>query len=249
MKKQHESSACLCVCVCVYQVLIPRQTGSQVDEQRLSRSLSQLDDTLDKLETMFLGRQPFLCGHDITLADLLAVCELMQVSRSILHPLQTPLSEHCPLIGSPSHSLWVVAGTSCSIVLSCSAGRAECRQRLASRLIEPTPSCTTSETATKLNYDIITVGPVLIADVELCLRSSLLSCSQPISCLHLLTPSSLFTRPLMLRFLITGFWLQWSFSFPLSHLTCCEGFLPASDCARHFEMPLVCVSAPQIKGI
>lgn len=87
LKNQHGNSAC----VYVSQVLIPRQTGSQVDEQRLSRSLSQLDDTLDKLETMFLGRQPFLCGHDITLADLLAVCELMQVSRSTLHLIPDPL--------------------------------------------------------------------------------------------------------------------------------------------------------------
>ncbi|XP_075881600.1 glutathione S-transferase theta-2 [Nelusetta ayraudi] len=64
--------------VFIQEVLIPRQTGSQVDEQRVSRSLSQLEETLDQLETMFLGRQPFLCGHDITLADLLAICELMQ---------------------------------------------------------------------------------------------------------------------------------------------------------------------------
>lgn len=60
-------------------MLIPTQTASQVDEVRLNRALSQLDDTLDKLESMFLGRKPFLCGDDITVADLLAVCELMQV--------------------------------------------------------------------------------------------------------------------------------------------------------------------------
>uniref|UniRef100_A0A7N9APK0 glutathione transferase n=1 Tax=Mastacembelus armatus TaxID=205130 RepID=A0A7N9APK0_9TELE len=47
-------------------------------QERLIRALSQLDDTLDKLETMFLRRQPFLCGDDVTVADLLAVCELMQ---------------------------------------------------------------------------------------------------------------------------------------------------------------------------
>lgn len=49
------------------------------------RAISQLDETLDKLETMFLRRQSFLCGHDVTLADLLAVCELMQVSLSDIH--------------------------------------------------------------------------------------------------------------------------------------------------------------------
>lgn len=63
-------------------MLLPAQTGSQVDEGRLVLALSQLADTLDKLESMFLRRQPFLCGDDITVADLLAVCELMQVRWS-----------------------------------------------------------------------------------------------------------------------------------------------------------------------
>lgn len=61
------------------QVLVPIQTSSQVDQAALDGALAQLDDTLDKLESMFLRRQPFLCGDDITVADLLAVCELMQV--------------------------------------------------------------------------------------------------------------------------------------------------------------------------
>ncbi|XP_041644573.1 glutathione S-transferase theta-2 [Cheilinus undulatus] len=64
--------------VFILEVLIPIQTGSPVDKERLNQALSQLDDTLDKLESMFLRRQPFLCGDDITLADLLAICELMQ---------------------------------------------------------------------------------------------------------------------------------------------------------------------------
>ncbi|XP_076010465.1 glutathione S-transferase theta-2 isoform X1 [Genypterus blacodes] len=64
--------------VFILEVLIPGQTGSPVDEVRLNRALSQLDDTLDKLESMFLRRQAFLCGDDVSVADLLAVCELMQ---------------------------------------------------------------------------------------------------------------------------------------------------------------------------
>ncbi|KAK1893352.1 Glutathione S-transferase theta-1 [Dissostichus eleginoides] len=59
-------------------VLLPAQTGSPVEEQHLMGALSQLQETLDQLESMFLRRQPFLCGDDITVADLLAVCELMQ---------------------------------------------------------------------------------------------------------------------------------------------------------------------------
>ncbi|XP_035771811.1 glutathione S-transferase theta-2 [Neolamprologus brichardi] len=64
--------------VFLLEVLLPAQSGSPVDEARLNRALSDLDDTLDKLESMFLRRQPFLCGDDITVADLLAACELMQ---------------------------------------------------------------------------------------------------------------------------------------------------------------------------
>lgn len=65
------------------QVLLPVQTGSPVDQERVDMALAQLGDTLDHLESMFLRRQPFLCGDDVSVADLLALCELMQVSTVI----------------------------------------------------------------------------------------------------------------------------------------------------------------------
>ncbi|MFT7808451.1 glutathione S-transferase theta-1-like [Arapaima gigas] len=64
--------------VFLLEVLVPRMSGQPVDQLKLERALGQLGETLDKLETMFLKRQPFLCGDDVTLADLLAVCEIMQ---------------------------------------------------------------------------------------------------------------------------------------------------------------------------
>ncbi|KAJ8005932.1 hypothetical protein DPEC_G00123020 [Dallia pectoralis] len=60
------------------EVLLPRMTGQPTDPLKLERALADLRDTLDKLENMFLKRQAFLCGDDISLADLLAVCEVMQ---------------------------------------------------------------------------------------------------------------------------------------------------------------------------
>lgn len=63
-------------------------TGQPVDNAKLQRALMELDKTLDKLETMFLKEKDFLCGDDITLADLLAVCELMQVRVYIVHNTQ-----------------------------------------------------------------------------------------------------------------------------------------------------------------
>ncbi|ROL49717.1 Glutathione S-transferase theta-1 [Anabarilius grahami] len=61
----------------LHEVLLPRM-GHPTNPEMLEKALSDLDGTLDKLENMFLKRQAFLCGEDISLADLLAACELMQ---------------------------------------------------------------------------------------------------------------------------------------------------------------------------
>ncbi|KAA0716830.1 Glutathione S-transferase theta-1 [Triplophysa tibetana] len=52
--------------------------GQPPDAGKVDKALGELEETLDKLEKMFLKRQAFLCGDDISLADLLAICELMQ---------------------------------------------------------------------------------------------------------------------------------------------------------------------------
>ncbi|KAJ8415295.1 hypothetical protein AAFF_G00422750 [Aldrovandia affinis] len=73
--------------VFIMEVLLPRMMGQPQDPVKMDRALAQLSETLEKLESMFLKRQPFLCGDDITLADLLAICEIMQPlggSRDIL---------------------------------------------------------------------------------------------------------------------------------------------------------------------
>ncbi|XP_043924324.1 glutathione S-transferase theta-1-like [Protopterus annectens] len=68
--------------VFIHEVLLPRMTGQPTDQKKLASLIASLDGTLDKLETMFLKDQAFLCGHDITLADLLAICELTQLLAS-----------------------------------------------------------------------------------------------------------------------------------------------------------------------
>lgn len=81
--------------VFILQVLIPTQTRSPVDGPALDRALSNLDRTLDLIESMFLKRQAFLCGSDISIADLLCVCELMQPvggDRDVLE--SRPLLQH-----------------------------------------------------------------------------------------------------------------------------------------------------------
>ncbi|XP_061115876.1 glutathione S-transferase theta-2 [Conger conger] len=64
--------------VFIMEVLLARMNGQPPDPEKLQRALGQMNEMLDKLEDMFLKRKPFLCGDDITLADLLAICEIMQ---------------------------------------------------------------------------------------------------------------------------------------------------------------------------
>ncbi|XP_062895268.1 glutathione S-transferase theta-2 isoform X2 [Mobula hypostoma] len=73
--------------VFILEVLIPKASGQAVDQDKLNKAVSELSTTLDLLESMFLKNQRFLCGEQITLGDILAICELMQplgANRDIL---------------------------------------------------------------------------------------------------------------------------------------------------------------------
>ncbi|XP_042193068.1 glutathione S-transferase theta-2 isoform X1 [Callorhinchus milii] len=78
MAWQHLNTRMNTAKVFIFEVLIPQMTSQPVDDQKVSKALKDLEGTLDMLETMFLKDKPFLCGDDLTLADLLAICELMQ---------------------------------------------------------------------------------------------------------------------------------------------------------------------------
>ncbi len=61
--------------------------GLPTNPAKFEKALKELHGTLNILENMFLKRQAFLCSDDISLADLLAVCELMQV-RAAKHAVK-----------------------------------------------------------------------------------------------------------------------------------------------------------------
>ncbi|CAH1801026.1 unnamed protein product [Owenia fusiformis] len=55
-----------------------RMTGKPVDTEKLKMHRHQLETTLDFLENVYLKRGRFLTGDEISIADILGVCELMQ---------------------------------------------------------------------------------------------------------------------------------------------------------------------------
>jgi len=56
----------------------PRVTNKPVDTVKLAEFQKGLETVLDKIERIFLQDSPYLCGHSISISDLLGVCELMQ---------------------------------------------------------------------------------------------------------------------------------------------------------------------------
>ncbi|XP_023576786.1 glutathione S-transferase theta-1-like isoform X2 [Octodon degus] len=57
--------------------MLPVFLGEQVPSELLATTLAELDETLQVLEEKFLQHKAFLAGPQISLADLVAITELM----------------------------------------------------------------------------------------------------------------------------------------------------------------------------
>ena len=53
--------------------------GKAVKEDEVRRFKAELEKTVKHIDTYFLKDKPFLCGDDISVADLQALCELQQL--------------------------------------------------------------------------------------------------------------------------------------------------------------------------
>jgi len=60
------------------QVIHPVVHGKPVDTVQLAKFREILEKSLNQMENIFLADQPYLCGPDISVGDLVGICELMQ---------------------------------------------------------------------------------------------------------------------------------------------------------------------------
>lgn len=65
--------------------MIPTILGVKVPQDKLDAALEELNDSLKLIEEKFIQDKPFIAGDHITLADLVAIVEVMQVCRRLLH--------------------------------------------------------------------------------------------------------------------------------------------------------------------
>lgn len=61
------------------QLLIPKVTGMDVPKNKMDAALEDLNDSLNIIEKKFIQDKPFIAGENVSLADLVAIVEIMQV--------------------------------------------------------------------------------------------------------------------------------------------------------------------------
>ncbi|XP_038619219.1 glutathione S-transferase theta-1-like isoform X2 [Tachyglossus aculeatus] len=93
---QHLAIHDLCSKILWLKVLFPYFTDKPVMQDKLDDALEELKANLQQLEEKFLQDQPFIAGDHVSLADLVAVVELMQ-----------PVGAGCPVFEErPKLSEW-----------------------------------------------------------------------------------------------------------------------------------------------
>lgn len=75
---QHLDTRLNCAMYFQYKYLIPLMKGETPNEARVSEFKKRMKMTLELIENVWLKDTPYLTGNEITIADLLGVCEIEQ---------------------------------------------------------------------------------------------------------------------------------------------------------------------------
>ncbi|XP_027220725.2 glutathione S-transferase theta-1 isoform X1 [Penaeus vannamei] len=79
---QHVNTRLQCAMFFQFKFLRPKMLGMPVNEKKVAEFKERMETVLDQLETIWLKDRPFIAGDHITIADLLAACELEQPSMA-----------------------------------------------------------------------------------------------------------------------------------------------------------------------
>ncbi|CAL1543922.1 unnamed protein product [Lymnaea stagnalis] len=76
----HTNTRGLCALLFQHLLIIPRATGKPVNQEKVEKYREKVSTMLSQLESYFLKNQTYLGGgNELSIADLLGACELMQL--------------------------------------------------------------------------------------------------------------------------------------------------------------------------
>ncbi|XP_059475185.1 glutathione S-transferase theta-1-like isoform X2 [Neocloeon triangulifer] len=75
---QHLNTRANCAMYFRVKFLMPLMTGKPPTEKDLNKWMKSMNETLDKIENIWLKDTPFLNSHQISIADILGACEIEQ---------------------------------------------------------------------------------------------------------------------------------------------------------------------------
>ncbi|XP_071945863.1 glutathione S-transferase theta-1-like [Antedon mediterranea] len=64
--------------VMVNEIFVPKRTGKPKDQEAVDKFVKEAEESIGKINRLFLKGKRFLCGDEISVADLFAICELVQ---------------------------------------------------------------------------------------------------------------------------------------------------------------------------
>lgn len=79
---QHLNTRISCAMYFQHKFLMPKMFGTEVNQKKVADFQSRMESALEKFETVWLKDQPFLSGNNVSIADLMAACELEQPSMA-----------------------------------------------------------------------------------------------------------------------------------------------------------------------
>ncbi|XP_045625652.1 glutathione S-transferase theta-1 [Procambarus clarkii] len=75
---QHINTRLQCAMFFQHKFLRPKLLGMEVNTKKVAEFQDRMEVVLDQFENVWLKKRPFIAGNELTIADLLAACELEQ---------------------------------------------------------------------------------------------------------------------------------------------------------------------------
>ncbi|XP_048467614.1 glutathione S-transferase theta-3-like [Rhincodon typus] len=103
---QHTSLRPLAGKIFMMKALFPVVTGAPCPEEKMVEAQDELAQVLKKFQEKFLQEKPYIVGAEISLADLVAVAELMQPQHRPSEAFSLPCPAQPVMVSQYSLSAW-----------------------------------------------------------------------------------------------------------------------------------------------